>query len=539
MAIDTGDLSPRASGSASLGVEQLGICGFTTDIRPFCHVHQNSGVFHSPLGGNSGVIRYEQGDFEISSDGGTIFRRLVRTLDDAYQGGAIVDSNLGSDNTYEPVILVGKNGSDKLEFGTNPVLDLPETNPMILLSGVGPQADDTLFRKPALGLALNGIALRGSGTPSVEPSTWAIGVDSATPGQISQTSSGVMNIFSAGPIIYQGTSNFAISAGTNFNAVANGDVGFSATNGDVSFFATGNVEFSALGGNGLLEWVEGAHDAWHTSNSRNDNTLIPIPHSGHVEQMIAAAAPASATMQSVYEENPLRILDDGDLISISNTGKHKFSTFESRAEINLSGILESVPSSDLEQGDITMLSHAGAQGLSLPIASQAIANARSLGPGHLQLNTGSGIAQIPVASGLNQFTGGPSPQALATFPTYTQINISTPSITRDDFMTWIPASTGVRVNVPGIYQVIGKLTLLGAGTASAFCRLTINGTAVAGAGSADIVINAFFTTTHVSTIVRCNAGDILRLEGTVTAAGAASTLANSSDLMIEYKGPRR
>ena len=58
MAREVGDLWPQASGSASLGAEMTN-GGFGREIRPFAHVHMNSGVWHSSINSLSGIIRFE------------------------------------------------------------------------------------------------------------------------------------------------------------------------------------------------------------------------------------------------------------------------------------------------------------------------------------------------------------------------------------------------------------------------------------------------------------------------------------------------
>jgi len=65
MARVVGDLWPQASGSASLGVEQTGLDGFGREIRPFGHIHMNSGIFHDPSVGGSGVIRLQKSNEPI------------------------------------------------------------------------------------------------------------------------------------------------------------------------------------------------------------------------------------------------------------------------------------------------------------------------------------------------------------------------------------------------------------------------------------------------------------------------------------------
>jgi len=81
MAREVGDLWPQVSGSASLGAEMRN-GGFTGAIRPFAHVHMDSGIFHSSLIDNSGIIRLDTGkglynahapSFSFSFNGGNNF----------------------------------------------------------------------------------------------------------------------------------------------------------------------------------------------------------------------------------------------------------------------------------------------------------------------------------------------------------------------------------------------------------------------------------------------------------------------------------
>jgi len=86
-----GDLVPSTSGFANLGANigpnaQNAFDGTQGEIRPFNHIHQVSGVFHDPLHGQSGVMRFNQNvsSFEVSVDGGLTFTAL--------SAGAGVDS---------------------------------------------------------------------------------------------------------------------------------------------------------------------------------------------------------------------------------------------------------------------------------------------------------------------------------------------------------------------------------------------------------------------------------------------------------------
>jgi hypothetical protein len=86
-----GDLVPTTSGFANLGVDvgtnaQNAFDATDGSIRPFNHIHQVSGIYHDPLHGQSGVLRYNQDvpAFQVSLDGGRTFQNL--------SAGAGVDS---------------------------------------------------------------------------------------------------------------------------------------------------------------------------------------------------------------------------------------------------------------------------------------------------------------------------------------------------------------------------------------------------------------------------------------------------------------
>ncbi len=98
-----GDLIPHSSGTSHLGVDGTGSVQETTfdisSLAPFGHIHQVSGVFHDPLLGQSGVIRYNlNGDagpcFEISVDGGLTFDCLASDNNVVTSVGVKGDVNL-------------------------------------------------------------------------------------------------------------------------------------------------------------------------------------------------------------------------------------------------------------------------------------------------------------------------------------------------------------------------------------------------------------------------------------------------------------
>lgn len=116
----TGDLWPAASGSASLGAEQInGMGGFSDEVIPYAHIHANSGVFHGNHG-QSGVLRFNQEDnvFEVSVNGGLTYTALstggagISTLQEAYDGGQTIYIDGAQDMQISA-------GNHKLRLGTD------------------------------------------------------------------------------------------------------------------------------------------------------------------------------------------------------------------------------------------------------------------------------------------------------------------------------------------------------------------------------------------------------------------------------------
>jgi len=92
-----GDLIPGSSGQAHLGVNGgVGDAFDITTLTPFGHIHMNSGVWHDPMTGQSGVLRYSQAAsaFQISIDGGRTFNNLVTSAGTVTSVGVIGGANL-------------------------------------------------------------------------------------------------------------------------------------------------------------------------------------------------------------------------------------------------------------------------------------------------------------------------------------------------------------------------------------------------------------------------------------------------------------
>lgn len=88
----TSDLLPRASGLANIGLDSDEYFSVFA-IVPYGHIHLNSGIFHDPLYGQSGVLRFSEAanEFQIAEDGGINFSGVTltntRDLQDLYDSG--------------------------------------------------------------------------------------------------------------------------------------------------------------------------------------------------------------------------------------------------------------------------------------------------------------------------------------------------------------------------------------------------------------------------------------------------------------------
>ena len=92
-----GDIVPVVSGASHLGVdESTGAGSFDIgSISPFGNIHMLSGIFHDPIMGQSGVIRFSLpgGGLEQSVDGGASFT-LIGACGGVTSIGVLGDTNL-------------------------------------------------------------------------------------------------------------------------------------------------------------------------------------------------------------------------------------------------------------------------------------------------------------------------------------------------------------------------------------------------------------------------------------------------------------
>lgn len=154
----TSDLLPQSSGSASIGVNQVnGIGGMSSTIRPYNHIHVNSGVFHNPYG-SSGVIRFTGSQFEVSVDGGRTFSNVALI---GGNNGEVYFNDNGSMTTNQNFTFV-RFGPGEATVGVSGVIDLRSrtilrgstaSNPG---SGVARIIGVDLARNPLLGVLSSG-----------------------------------------------------------------------------------------------------------------------------------------------------------------------------------------------------------------------------------------------------------------------------------------------------------------------------------------------------------------------------------------------
>lgn len=308
MVVFTGDLSPRASGSASLGVDMSnGMGGFTTDIRPYAHMHMNSGVWHDQSG-QSGVLRYSRaaGGFEISIDGGATFSLVASAspidLDDAYEIGNEINQNQRALPPGLSPMVIGQvpvlikhatpgagnsNGARSLEQGRE--------DAGIIASGfsITPNVPNS-FAYGALGPGF--LHLQASGTQSTAPVSFVIGLGNV--GSVLDN----LGIFSTDAVMQWNVRGITISTDAG---EADGDV--AVNTGNASNGLGGQITLNPFAGSGQLNYNFGPYQSWYIKTSDDGtggpfgNGEWPIAHSGQVAEMIIRAGGSAQSLQAAYD----------------------------------------------------------------------------------------------------------------------------------------------------------------------------------------------------------------------------------------------
>lgn len=439
-------------------------------------------------------------------------------------------------------------------------------------------------------LGHNALSFQGSGTS--QSNLW-LGINPVT-GLGTVTSSGILtitgsgiNINSQGFISYGSTGNQILTVGGVFAVSAQGQISLSSANSaslsapTVVFTATNDMSLQAQGGPLNLETVNDNHDislnstgdfilhahnhsgqmgyrfgpyeSWHQFNSAGGGTASfqPIPHSGHINQMIQSArTDIGSGLQRAYNAGRTVVLNSaiGDLQLISNTAKAKFAG-TTLAPLNLSGVFTR-PTVTLEMGDMYSMAHSAMEdlGVNTQATTQAIASAKALGLATPVFNTGSGIVNFALSSGVMQCVNNGA-QTITT--AFTDVNLNTITATADQNYTLsaTPGSGVITVMSPGLYKISYKVAFaktVGTLPQTAEVKLVVNNDGIAVLGS---VIDAFmFDAVNAAkssggTVIfqNLNAGDNLRLQANSTLAGAnnCQIMNRGAIFCIEKLGSKR
>lgn len=501
-----GDIWPAASGSSSLGIDQTACCPIGDEIRPFNHIHMNSGVWHDPLQGQSGIVRYSRhlSAFEASVDGGLTFDVLMtsgqidtgHSIERAYVGGNEMHPPLNGE-AYQGIVILeptplqtigGLDGFDDHKdpveghttfgFAISGAPPLPTTTSSLLRMGshwMHMRSSGLAFQTEITGCFL-GFESEAGGVFQIAASG-AVFIEAKTGGIDLLTSTGDIDITAGSNIQNQASGfismlalvgNFEYSAGFNIAGQATNDVLM-----DASF---GNVHLGAYANSGQLEWRFGPYQAWHVNPSTNGDAegplsdgFFPMPHSGQIIQMIREE-PSAVTLQQAYLNGntifPEDINDGAVAIQGDATSYGLFLSQidDGHPHLLVSGVM-SRPGAGLNAGAMWLQGHTAGngtvqlQGGTQP-ANRAEASAKSLGIDTWFMDTGgSGIVSLRAASGVSQFFNVGASATIDENGTLIPLSLETSPST----FYHVNATSGIQIYVPGFYKisyvtVLNKLT---------------------------------------------------------------------------------
>ena len=258
--VTTSDLIPFASGSASIGVNQIGVAGFGNPV-PYNHVHMNSGFWHD-ITGSSGAIRYANGPGIIL--GGTHSPYQLPALEFSSDGGMSFALRLGS---------ISDGG------------------------GIGPHG----FIQGGSAIE-NLLYIINSGTIYIDSEIAKVNIHGHEEIQVLSDDDIVIN--AASSINIDATDNVNSNVGVNYDVLVGRDTIITAGLIDTG----GQIALNAFASSGRLQFRFGPHQGWaakltHSSvgGPANDG-FWPIPHSGQISQMIAQATPGGTVdLQEAYD----------------------------------------------------------------------------------------------------------------------------------------------------------------------------------------------------------------------------------------------
>ena len=359
-----------------------------------------------------------------------------------------------------------------------------------------------------------------------------------------------------------------------WSGISRGDM-IIASSGLIAVSGGSDVQIQAFGGSGMIAYRFGPQEGWatkiasrFTGGSANDG-FFPLAVSGIFGLNDAYKGGAEINVNG----------NNGDINIYSAFRKLQFVT-GSRAPLRLSGILiapVTTGSTNNEQGDINSCLH----GMLKPVAkfTGAAANvnsytdpvdademkARALGVGTLFFNTGSGIANIAIGSGIAQWnfttykSGSTYPLSL-TKETFVRLPLSTETISDLNY-TYVSGPTGVAIWSPGLYKctysctfrrITPSATLREAAVRAVLLPQLVN-VAIPGVSGTYTIpqshaycnmssTNAPNGSLHNSFLFNADAGDFLALEGAlvdITGADGLNLTTSGTLMIIEKIGPKR
>jgi hypothetical protein len=234
-------------------------------------------------------------------------------------------------------------------------------------------------------------------------------------------------------------------------------------------------------------------------------------------------------------------------ITMASVNKTVLGPLGTDATLNISGVFVS-PTTNLASGDLFMMLHSVISGV-VGVTSFPVVQARALGIGTLALNTGSGIVNVSVGSGIAQFYNSTN-QPLNTSLTNIGIDTCLESADMNYGCGTIAANTSGVITVfsPGLYKIsykVGASKTIGASAQMCTFRLEKNNSGSAIFGSTCNTQHASTTVSDQSTsnviVINLDPGDTISLKGSSSAAGAnnCSVLLRGALIVMEKIGPKR
>jgi len=611
MARQVGDLWPAASGSSSLGVDQTNCCPIGTEIRPFNHVHMNSGVWHDPSYGQSGVLRFSQrlDAFEVSIDGGLTFDLLPasgqiqesinvsadgagtpHTQQAAYDGGNEIQTNLKGE-AYQGLVVLEPPTPFNQSFGWDDSSDPQVGQTTFGIAVSGSPVPGSPLKASLSRLTSQYLHIRPSGAAGLPNGGAFIGFKNGDSESFAISASGGLIFDTEGSAAFFIDGQKQETIGSSWQVTSTGFQAF-LSSANIAFQADTHLDLigiadrlvlSSYATSGYLEYRFGPTEAWHTKVGAGNETLVPIPHSGHIVQMIQEQAPGILSLSAnggaadandvtfsegggisieVLADNEMEFVNTGTLQRAYNNGqtiflaktqdlqiaaanhKLKLGTDGARAEISMSGLL-TIPSVDLETGDMSMLVHGvdtGHGSITVP-TTLAESQALSLGIGKPMVNTGSGIVPVMVASGISSFFNVGT-QTLGT--TAVNVNFTANQVPDNHFI--IDANNDIMLLVPGLYKATYAASCektAGTTRQQADSQLELNGNLIFGSLAHAYLRNNVTETKGTANglaLFDASAGDILSMPIVLTSSPGGNTVITenrAANVVLEYMGPKR